>query len=42
MIVYIYGIIASCWEMPFKVDYIFSLRMPVLFKASGMCYISLL
>jgi len=34
--------LASCWEMTFKVDYIFSLTIPVLFKASAMCYDTIL
>ena len=32
----------KCWEIPFKVEYIFSLTMPVLFRARAMCYIPLL
>ena len=44
MIVYIYryNIVMSCWQMPFKVDYIFSLTMLVSFEASNMCYDTIL
>jgi len=28
----------KCWEMPLKVDYIFSFTMPVLFKVPRVIY----